>query len=312
MSDAPKPRRHREPAGDTPGDVARIPFDGLADARDVDVWDTLARWRSEGRRFALVSVVETRGFTPRKSGTHMLLDDRGATAGSIGGGAIEKEALELAAARLGGAEDGTILRRHLTRELGMCCGGEMTLAVEVIDVRPRLFVFGAGYVARAVAALADGCGFAVSVADAREAWLTPERFPRSERHLREPEDYARALSTDERDFVVVATHDHALDQRLVQLLLPRPLRFLGMIGSIPKQRKFALRLAAKGFAPEQIARLRTPLGLAIGGRSPEEIAVSVVAELIAVRHGATPEHGWTPRTAAAREPETADAKGASS
>lgn len=298
MSDERPVRRHREPAGETPGDGARAPFEGLADPRDLDVWDTLARWRGEGRRFALVSVVETDGFTPRKSGTHMLLDERGTTAGSIGGGAIEKEALDLAAARLAGREAGTILRRHLTRELGMCCGGEMTLAVEVIDARPRLLVCGAGYVARAVAALADGCGFDVTVVDARPEWLTRERFPRARLELRDPEDHARAWESGPRDFVVIATHDHALDQRIVQQLLARPLAFLGMIGSIPKQRKFALRLAAKGFTTDQIARLRTPLGLPLGGRSPEEIAVSVVAELIAVRHGATPERGWTPRTSA--------------
>jgi xanthine dehydrogenase accessory factor len=105
---------------------------------------------------------------------------------------------------------------------------------------------------------------------------------------------ARALETAPDDFVVIVTHDHALDQRLVQALLRKPLRFLGMIGSIPKQRKFALRLRARGFRDEEIARLHTPLGLPIGAATPEEIAVSVLAMLIAVRRGAQVEAGWVP------------------
>jgi xanthine/CO dehydrogenase XdhC/CoxF family maturation factor len=103
---------------------------------------------------------------------------------------------------------------------------------------------------------------------------------------------------------VVTTHDHALDQRVVQELLRRELRFTGLIGSLAKQRKFALRLRARGFGDAQIARLRTPVGLAIGARTGEEIAVSIVAELIAVRRGGSPERGWVPPARiAARTPE---------
>jgi xanthine dehydrogenase accessory factor len=95
-------------------------------------------------------------------------------------------------------------------------------------------------------------------------------------------------------YAIIVTHDHALDQKLVEALLRQPLHFVGMIGSIPKQRKFALRLRARGFSNEDIARLHTPLGLPIGAATPEEIAVSVVAQLIAVRRGAKVEAGWTP------------------
>lgn len=131
--------------------------------------------------------------------------------------------------------------------------------------------------------------------DARPDWACAERFPTASLQVRDPEVFARGLELLGDEFLVVATHDHALDQKIVQHLLPRPSAFLGMIGSVAKQRKFALRLRARGFGAADIARLRTPLGFPIGGHSPEEIAVSVVAELIAVRHGATPAPGWTPR-----------------
>ena len=110
----------------------------------------------------------------------------------------------------------------------------------------------------------------------------------------DPEVYARSLEPRPTDFAVIVTHDHALDQRLVEVLLRQPLRFLGMVGSIPKQRKFALRLRARGFSDAEIARLHTPLGLQIGAETPEEIAVSVLAQLVAVRRGMPVSPGWTP------------------
>lgn len=277
---------------------------------DHDVWQALAAWRAARRMFVLATVVESRGFTPRKAGAHMLIADDGATVGTIGGGAIEKEVLDQASALLrdGGS---AVVKKHLTQELGMCCGGEMTVFLEMVEPPPRLWLFGAGYIAKPLAAIAAGCGFEVAVVDERAEWATPERFPTSRVVLQSPADFARTLDTAPSDYAVIVTHDHALDQRLVQQLLPRPLKFLGMIGSIPKQRKFALRLRARGYSDADIARLRTPLGVAIGASTPEEIAVSVVGELIATRRGATPAAGWVPPVrAAAGEPSVPAATGA--
>jgi len=264
------------------------------DEARLDVWEVLARWRASGKRFVLATVVATRGFTPQKGGAHLLIAESGETWGTIGGGAIEREVLERARVLLsrGGAER---LDRHLTQELGMCCGGAMSVFLEVVERRPSLVIFGAGHIAKPLASIAAGCGFDVTVVDGRSEWASQERFPWARLELRAPEDFARDWHGAGDEFVVIVTHDHALDQKLVQALLERPLGFLGMIGSIPKQRKFALRLKARGFSDEQIARLRTPLGLDIGARTPEEIAVSVVAELVAVRRGRPVEPGWTPR-----------------
>jgi len=269
------------------------PFDAVREARPAEVWETLARWRSAKRRFALASVIESRGFTPRKPGTHMLVAEDGEICGTIGGGAIEERVLAEARALLQGG-GAALVRKHLTQELGMCCGGEMSVFVEVLEPAPRLFLFGAGYIARPLAALAVACGFEVTVIDERAEWAIPGRFPDCEVRARSPEDVLRGLETTAEDYAVVVTHDHGLDQRLVQELLRRPLKFVGMIGSVPKQRKFALRLRARGFSDEQIARLRTPLGMPIGADTPEEIAVSAMGEIIAVRRGAAVREGWTP------------------
>ena len=260
---------------------------------DAAVWAVLERWRAERRRFVMATVTESRGFTPRKPGAHMLFAEDGETAGTIGGGAIEREVLDAARELL--ATGGSVtLKRHLTQELGMCCGGEMAIFLEAIEPAPPLLVFGAGYIAKPLAALAATCGFAVRVIDARAEWATPKRFPSARVLLRDPEAWLREVELQGDEFVVVVTHDHALDQRLVQALLRRPARFLGMIGSVPKQRKFALRLKAKGFTDAEIARLQTPLGVSIGADTPEEIAVSVMAQVIAVRRGAATPAAWTP------------------
>lgn len=285
-----------------------VKFDG---GPGPDIWGVLARWRSEGRRFVLLTVVEARGFTPQKPGVHMLLAAGGETAGTIGGGAIEHDCLLQAHDLLASGQQARTVRRQLTTELGMCCGGEMVVHLEVLEALPRLFVFGAGHVARPLAAFSAACGFAVHVVDARPEWLSAERFPHAARELRAPDDVAHELATadageDANTYAVVTTHDHALDQRVVQELLRRELRFTGLIGSLAKQRKFALRLRARGFGDAQIARLRTPVGLAIGARTAEEIAVSIVAELVAVRRGGSPERGWVPPArVAARTPEAA-------
>ncbi len=285
----------REFEGPEPGsgDAGAPRPDKPGPTRDADVWNALERWRVERRRFVMATVTAARGFTPRKPGAHMLIGEAGASVGTIGGGAIEQAVRNEAAALLlrGGTSE---VSRHLTQELGMCCGGEMTVFLEVVEPEPRLWLFGAGYIAKPLAAIAAGCGFEVTVVDARADWANPERFPTSALRVQAPDDALASLPIEEADYAVVVTHDHALDQRLVQGLLPRRLRFTGMIGSIPKQRKFALRLRARGFSDADIARLRTPLGLAIGAQTPEEIAVSVMAEIVAARRGAEASAGWTP------------------
>jgi xanthine dehydrogenase accessory factor len=268
------------------------PMDAPRRAREHDVWETIVHWRARRVPFVLATVVETRGFTPRKSGARMLIAAGGEIHGTIGGGAIEQLVVSEAQRLLehGGS---SVVRRHLTQELGMCCGGEMSIHLERIESDPRLYVFGAGYIAKPLAAMAAESGFDVTVIDARPDWANAERFPSATLALRDPDAFAHALDPRGDDYVVITTHDHALDQRIAQHLLDRPLRFLGMIGSVPKQRKFALRLRARGFSDDRIARLRTPLGLPIGAATPEEIAVSVMAELIAVRRGApSPVTDW--------------------
>jgi xanthine dehydrogenase accessory factor len=268
---------------------------------EEQVWATLARWRAARRRFALLTVVETRGSAPRKAGTHLLLAADGESVGTLGGGAIEFEALRQARAVLEGGR-ARLFHRHLGRDLAMSCGGEMSVFIEAVEPRPRLFVFGGGTIGRPLVALAQSCGFEPTVVDGREECARAERFPGATVLGRDPEEAARELDLGPADYACVLTHDHALDHRVVRVLVRRPLAFLGMVGSRDKQRTFVEGLRAGGVAEAELARLRTPLGLSIGANTPEEIAVSVVAQLIAVRRGVPIEAGWE-RPAGGKEEE---------
>jgi xanthine dehydrogenase accessory factor len=289
----------------------------------------ILRVASEGRA-ALATVIRTAGSAPRRAGAHMAVRADGTIGGSVGGGRIELEVIEVARKVAEGSEPAQRVKKHLTHELAMCCGGQMELWIEPLDegrlkalaealrrvearrpcllitaldgsgkdvqsgegparleegrfvepVRPldRLVIFGAGHVARAVAPLAAQIGFEVVVCDEDERFASAERFPGAQ--LVPGFDVREAGAGD---FALILTRDHAVDQALLEQLLPRmDLAYLGLIGSRGKLGRFKKRLEQKGIGDEAAwARLRSPVGLDIGAQTPEEIAVSIVAELIA-------------------------------
>lgn len=250
----------------------------------MEVFQATADLVERGEPFVMATVVRTGGSSPRKSGAKMVVRADGSIAGTIGGGAIEKQVVDAALALLGSSERETqLVEAHLTHDLGMCCGGKMSVFLEKFGGRERLYVFGAGHVAQPLAALAAQVGFDVTVVDERPEWLNAERFPKARRVLTHPVDAAKTLPFDGRTFACIVTHDHPLDQEVLQVVLRRPAAYLGMIGSRRKGERFKTRLAAAGFTPEEVGRFRTPMGLAIGAQGPDEIAVSIVAELVAAR-----------------------------
>lgn len=246
----------------------------------------LAQLEREGRAFVVCTVVGTQGSTPQKPGSKLAVVDGGRLVGTIGGGAIEQQVMDAAKALLAAPGAGTrLLETHLTHDLGMCCGGRMTVFLEKHEPAPSLWLFGAGHVGKAVAALAQAVGFAVTVVDERPEWATAERFPGCTVRLEHPADVAKTVRGGAATYVAIATHDHPLDQACVEALLKTPLAFLGVIGSRRKAEKFRQRLVQAGFGDAEVARMESPMGVEIGALTPEEIAVSIVARLVAVRRG---------------------------
>lgn len=239
-------------------------------------------------RAALATVVRASGSTPQKPGARLLLRHDDTTVGTVGGGAIELVVIEaLRQARRTGQSQ--MLVRDLGYDLAMCCGGRMEVFVEPVEPTPRLILCGAGHVARATASLARTVGFDVTVVDDREEYNSEERFPGCERCLVEPPEFMRNTTLGEADWLLITTHDHGLDEKTLEHSLRQKARYVGLVGSERKVVRLTQRVLAR-CGPIGIDRLYAPVGIDLGALTPEEIAVSIVAELIALRHGKTSTH----------------------
>jgi xanthine dehydrogenase accessory factor len=250
-----------------------------------EVAEALLEVLKGGGRGALATVVRTAGSVPQPAGARLLLRPDDTTVGTVGGGAIEHAVL---AALRDARETGRpqLLSRDLGYDLGMCCGGRMEIFVEPIEGAPRLWLFGAGHVARPTAALARAAGFDVTVVDERETLNTDERFPSCQRAVDEPAAFLRARLLGDADWLLIVTNDHRLDEELLELAVRRRPRFIGLVGSQRKTFRLLQRIRARaGTDALALDRVYAPVGLDIGAVGPDEIAISIVAELVALRRG---------------------------
>lgn len=258
--------------------------------RMSECWAEIERARQSGQAVAVATVIGVNGSSPRSAGARMVVWPDGRIVGTVGGGHFEKIVVE-AAIEVIAAGSPRRLAVHLTRDLGMCCGGAMEVFIEPVKPAEHLVVFGAGHVAKHVASFAREAGWEVRVVDEREDWATAERFPGCSVQVESPRRMLRDWSPPASTYVLIVTHDHALDQDILEILLPQPLTYLGLIGSRAKVTKFFLRLRAGGTDPALFNRVSGPVGLDLGAETPAEIAVSILAEMVQVRRGRTGEAG---------------------
>lgn len=252
---------------------------------DLELYEEVVLLTRRGEPFVLATVVAHGGSSPRKSGAKMLVRSDGSCLGTVGGGRIEMETVEAARAALANGEPCT-LEFVLTEEHGYACGGSMAVFIEPQGRRPQLVMFGAGHVGRAVTTLAHGCGFRVIVADERPDCALPTLLPGADEIICAPvDDVFRRLRLDRESFAVIATPGHLHDFAAVRGCLASEIGFIGLLGSRRKRDTLLKTLAEEGFDAVQRARVVTPVGLDIGAQTPEEIAVSIIGQLIAVRRG---------------------------
>jgi xanthine dehydrogenase accessory factor len=261
------------------------------------ILETAAGAVRRGVRGAMATILARHGSAPGTPGQKLYVGADGVCVGTVGGGAIEREVLKMLvvlAERGGGAQVKTF---SLGAELGMCCGGRLTVVMEPLSALVPCLVVGGGHVACALVPLLVSLGFSVTVTDSREEWATDARFPGARVVLGDHDEVGTDVGTA--GVLLVMTHDHSLDQQVIAWGLEKRFAFVGGVGSRAKATRTRQRLEARGVPAEDIARVRMPLGLDIGARSPAEIAVSIAAELIAWRHRQNP----TPRDAETGESE---------
>lgn len=270
------------------GEEAReLPTPSAADA--ARVLQAAAACIERGIPAALATVLSKHGSAPGTPGQKLLLAADGTCLGTVGGGAVEREVLASLQGflRANPAPAHDVRTFKLGAELGMCCGGRLEVLLEPLAVRVPCLVVGAGHVGTAVAPLLGKLGFAVTVVDGRETWGAEARLEGVRSVVGEFDEVGREV--DARGACLVMTHDHALDQRVVEWALRRGFAFVGGVGSRAKAERTRQRLEAKGFSEADRGRVRMPIGLDIGARLPDEIAVAIAAELVAWRKGIAPK-----------------------
>jgi xanthine dehydrogenase accessory factor len=240
-----------------------------------------------GRPFALVTVIQVRGSAPRGAGAKLIVEADGTFYGTVGGGHLEEAVLEDARKALMEAQSRP--RQYpLCLRTGQCCGGAVETFTEIIGVGPHLYLFGAGHVGQSLAQTLAGTPFTVHTIDPRPEWGGSASLPAGViKHVCDWRSFVATAPWDrQRTYVAVMTHDHALDLEIIADVVVRPARFIGLIGSTTKWDRFRHRLAAQGVAPDELARVRCPIGIGALGKAPREVAVSIAAQLLALHHDA--------------------------
>lgn len=270
-----------------------------------EIFAAIGEALTRGDEVALITIVSSNGSTPQRVGAKMLVFADGRTVGTIGGGCYENDALLKAreALRTRKAIRAKYdLNDDFAEETGLVCGGQMEVFIEPLEAPPALYVFGAGHVGYYVARLASEAGFEVHVVDDRAAFANRERFPAAaDVVVDDIPTWLAATTLPTSAYAVIVTRGHRHDLDALQALASRPLRYLGLIGSRAKVARIYEQLLAQGsITLEHLSHVHAPIGLDIGAVTPQEIAVSIVAELVAVRRGratalADASLRWMPR-----------------
>jgi xanthine dehydrogenase accessory factor len=254
-----------------------------------EVFSALAEALDRGEEVALVTITASTGSTPQRVGAKMLVYSDGRTVGTIGGGCYENDAFWKAREAIKARKPLNVkyeLTDDIAEESGLICGGQMEVFIEPVEPAPDVYIFGAGHVGYWLARMAHDTGFRVHVVDDREKFASADRFQAGTEVI--VDDIPTWLATHQlptTSYAVVVTRGHKHDIDAMRALAPSNLRYVGLIGSRAKVKRIYDALRLEGVPTEVLQRVHAPIGLDIGAISPQEIAVSILAELIAVKHG---------------------------
>jgi xanthine dehydrogenase accessory factor len=268
----------------------------------MDLYEEIVRLRKDGRRGAVATIVNVRGSIPSFKTAKMLVRDDGSIVGTIGGGCVEAEVWQAAREVMESERPRTLtfdLNNDPKYDTGLVCGGRLEIFVEPILPPAELYIFGAGHVAASLYKVARIAGFDVIIVDDREAYANRERFPEAHQVIADEFDTAMAqLTPSESSYIVIVTRGHRDDMRVLRWAVQTSARYVGMIGSRRKTIGIFEELKKQGVPAHRFDRVHAPIGLDIGAVTPEEIAISITAELIAKRRNVErdlPHMSWFQR-----------------
>jgi xanthine dehydrogenase accessory factor len=252
----------------------------------MDIFEEIVRMRRAGERGALATIVHTNGSIPSYESSRMLVREDGSIAGTIGGGCVEADVWAAAKEVIESEQPRKMtfnLNNQAEYDVGLICGGTVEIFVEPVLPQPKLYIFGGGHISTAVARVASSAGFAVGIADDRIAFANPDRFPMATEIYTSFEDAYEKIKPTASSYLLIVTRGHKDDMRVLSWAVRTDARYIGMIGSKRKVISVYRALEGEGYSAAEFERVHAPVGLDIGALSPEEIAVSICAELIAVR-----------------------------
>ena len=261
----------------------------------MDIYEQIVQLRREGRRGAVATITNVRGSIPSFQTAKMLVRDDGSIAGTIGGGCVEAEVWQAAREVMEEEKPRSLtfnLNNNPKYDTGLVCGGTLEIFIEPVLPPALLYIFGAGHVAYNLYKVATIAGFDVVVIDDRESYANRERFPDAREVIADDFDEVTArIHVPESSYIVIVTRGHRDDMRVLRWAVNANARYLGMIGSRRKTIAIYKELEKEGIPALKFANIHAPVGLEIGAVTPEEIAVAIVAEMIAERRRVTPNMG---------------------
>lgn len=260
----------------------------------MDLYDEIVRLRASGQKCAIATIVQVNGSIPSYESAKMLVREDGSILGTVGGGCVEAE-VWTAAREVIDTEKPKHLNFSLSQDAaydeGLICGGQLNIFVEPVLPQPRAYIFGGGHVSKGISRIATLAGFSTVVIDDREAFANSERFPEAiATYADEYEHVFDKLPINSTSYLIIVTRGHRDDMRVLRWAVGTPAKYIAMIGSKRKTISVIRELEREGIPREAFEKISAPMGLEIGAETPEEIAISVVAEMIAVRRA--PASDW--------------------
>ncbi len=255
----------------------------------MDIYEEIVRLHREGQQAVVATIVRRLGSTPRKDNAKMLIYPDGSSFGSVGGGCVEAQVWQEAREIAEGGQ-ARLLKYQLTEkdaeEEGLICGGTVEIFVEPIRPNPKIILMGAGHLGQAIAEAGHRLGAQIAVLDDRETFANRDRFPQTQEIVVDSFDKSlEQTKVTSNSYILIITRGHNHDQVALEKAIQTKARYIGLVGSRRKIHLIVESLLKKGYSPELFRNLYAPIGVEIGSETPEEIAISVLAELIAIQKG---------------------------